>query len=196
MKIMKSKILVLLSFALLFADWGCSSKEQQSNAGQVKNNPETLRYKGVVSEIDGVEQRADKAPNFVWRDASGKRISFDEFHDKVTVVNFWATWCGPCRREIPDLDEIHREYSDKGVKVIGVSVDRGPGIFDDVANFAVKFKMNYPVVIDNGDLEQIYGNIRAIPTTFILNKDGKIVERLIGMRSKEVFLASILPHTK
>ena len=159
------------------------STEQQSKT----------QYKGSVSEIFAVEARADRSPNFTWTDDAGRKVTFDQFHNKVTVLNFWATWCGPCRREIPDLEAIHKEYADKGVRVIGVSVDRGPGILDEVAKFVRSYNVSYPVVIDNGDLEQIFGNIRAIPTTFIINKEGKIVERFVGQRTKEAFLEKITP---
>lgn len=185
---------LLLSLLLVYGT--CSAGGRKSNIEQPPEQSASIQYKGVVSEIANVQRRPDKAPDFTWRDASGKLMTFDAFHNKVTVVNFWATWCGPCRREIPDLEAIHKEYKDRGVRVIGISLDRGPGILNEVAEFTAKFNMTYPVVIDNGDLEQIYGNIRAIPTTFIINKEGKIVERLIGMRSKEKFLQAVLPHLK
>lgn len=168
----------------------CAAKEPASNQ-PAEGRPQ---YKGNVSEITSVKARGEKVPNFVWTDPSGKQTSFDEFHGTVTIINFWATWCGPCRKEIPDLEAIHKEYSAKGAQVVGISVDRGPSVLDNVANFVQKFKMTYPVVIDNGELEQLFGNIRAIPTTFIINRDGKIVEKLVGMRSKEDFLKSITPH--
>lgn len=181
-------MIIILFAASLQINWGCAAKEP------AEDGADAIRHRGVVSEIAAVKKRSDKAPDFAWTDVSGNRITFDEFHGNVTLLNFWATWCGPCRHEIPDLEAIHKDYSDKGVKVIGVSVDRGPSVLDDVAEFAVKFKMSYPVVIDNGDLEQIFGNIRAIPTTFVINKEGKIVERLVGARSKDMFLESVLPH--
>lgn len=195
---MKLFLSVMLTLVLTASN-GCTAKEQaaeEANTGQPVGQSNAIPYKGVVSEIANVQQIPDRAPDFAWRNTAGKRVTFKEFHKTVTVVNFWATWCGPCRREIPDLQQIHNEYAAKGVQVIGISVDRGPSVLNDVAEFAVKFKMTYPVVIDNGELERIYGNIRAIPTTFVINKDGKIVERLIGMRPKEVFLKSILPHLK
>jgi thiol-disulfide isomerase/thioredoxin len=185
-------IISLLTLLTFFA--ACSAREPQPQQG--KEQAPAIKHKGVVSEIHNVQSRTERAPNFTWIDASGKQESFDGFHSNVTVMNFWATWCGPCRKEIPDLEEIHKEYGDKGVKVIGVSLDRGPSVLNMVSEFATNFKMTYPVVIDDGNLEQIFGNIRAIPTTFIINKEGKIVDRLIGMRSKQAFLASILPHTK
>jgi thiol-disulfide isomerase/thioredoxin len=187
-----------LILSLLITHGACSAKTGESNSDQPQppEKSASIRYKGGVSEIGNVQPRSGRAPNFIWRDTDGKHVTFDAFHSKVTVVNFWATWCGPCRKEIPDLEAIHKEYKDRGVKVIGISLDRGPGVLNAVAEFATKFNMTYPVVIDNGELEQIYGNIRAIPTTFIINKDGKIVERLVGMRSKEMFLQAVLPHLK
>lgn len=166
----------------------CGSKEGSSGT---QNLP---KHKGNVSEITAVEARNRKAPNFSWTDPSGRRTTFDQFHEQVTVINFWATWCGPCRREIPDLDAIHKELSDKGVKVIGVSVDKGATELDDVEAFAANLKISYPIVIDNGDLERLFGNIRAIPTSFIINREGKIVDMLIGQRTKAAFLQKIAPH--
>ncbi len=160
------------------------------------DNQDPLKHKGNVSEITAVEARGDKAPNFSWSDSSGERTTFDQFHGTVTILNFWATWCGPCRREIPDLEAIHKEFSAKGVKVLGISVDKGTSVLEDVATFVTNNKMSYPIVIDNGELERLYGNIRAIPTTFIINREGKIVEMLIGQRTKEVFLGKVAPYLK
>ncbi len=166
----------------------CGSKE---NSSTIQNLP---KHKGNVSEIASVESRGRKAPNFSWTTPSGRRTTFDQFHDRVTVFNFWATWCGPCRREIPDLEAIHKELSAKGVKVLGISVDKGATVLDDVHAFAESLKISYPIVIDNGDLERLFGNIRAIPTTFIINREGKIVEMMIGQRAKQTFLQKIAPY--
>jgi len=179
---------LLLTVVLLLVA-SCAAKQEPAAEQQA-----SAKSGEGIPEISDVQARKGLAPNFTWQDAKGKPASFDQFHKKVTVLNFWATWCGPCRREIPDLEAIHKEYGNKGVQVIGVSLDQGPAIKEDVKKFVDDYKMTYPVVIDNGDLQQMYGNIRAIPTTFIIDKDGKIVERLIGMRSKEDFLKSILAH--
>lgn len=148
----------------------------------------------VVSPVSAVKARDGKAPNFAWKDASGKTVGFDKFHKKVTVLNFWATWCAPCRKEIPDLIAIHNEMAEKGVQVIGVSVDRGGDVLEKVRKFTTDYKITYPIVIDNGELQQIYGSIRAIPTTFIINSEGKVVEMIVGLRTKEAFLEKIKQH--
>jgi thiol-disulfide isomerase/thioredoxin len=184
---MKLSVVILCSTALTFFG-ECGSKDGSHGT---QNLP---THKGTVSEITAVEARGNRTPNFAWTDASGERTTFDRFHTKVTILNFWATWCGPCRREIPDLEAIHKELSARGVKVLGVSVDRGASVLDDVATFVADHKMSYPVVIDNGELEHLFGNIRAIPTTFIIDGEGKIVATFVGQRTKETFLEKIRPY--
>jgi peroxiredoxin len=123
-----------------------------------------------------------KAPNFSLKTGDGKVFELKKLKGKVVVVNFWATWCGPCRAEIPAFKEVYEQYKDKGVEILGVSLDEGG--WGDVKPFAARYAINYPILLGNGTIARAYGNIEAIPTTFIIDKSGNIADRHIGVMTK------------
>ena len=177
------KYLIIAALIVLFV--GCEKK--QAKEASVEN---TVQYKDNVSTLLSVEKNnvEQAAPNFFWFDKDGKQISFVEFSKgKPVLVNFWATWCVPCVKEMPDLVSLNEEYSAKGALIIGISVDRGGDALNLVSDFTKENNVKYPIVIDNGDLEKAFGGLRGIPTTFYIDKNGKIVKKLIGMQSKETF---------
>lgn len=124
-----------------------------------------------------------KAPNFSLKTFNGKSIELAKLKGQVVVLNFWATWCGPCRAEIPGFLEMYEKYKTKGLEIVGISLDDGG--WPDVNPFVEKYKISYPVVIGDEKLARAYGNIQAIPTTFIVNKEGFIVDRHIGYMTKD-----------
>lgn len=152
---------------------------------------------GTIGQVAMVESvikgTPGKAVNFVWKDGN-RTVTFAEYTaGKVVLLNLWATWCPPCRREIPDLIEIAKEYEHKGVVVIGVSLDEGENNLALVKKFVERNKIPYLNVIDNMDhvIASSYGNISSIPTTFIIDKQGNVVKRIIGMQSKAAFVAAL-----
>ena len=131
---------------------------------------------------------ANGTPDFSWTDSSGTAVTFSEIsRGKPVLLNFWATWGGPCVKEMPDLVELSKEYEAKGALVIGISLDKDSDVLNLVTEFAKDKQVTYPLIVDNGELEKAFGGIRAIPTTFYIDKNGKIVEKLIGMQSKVRF---------
>jgi thiol-disulfide isomerase/thioredoxin len=128
---------------------------------------------------------AKKAPNFSLSTNDGKTIELSKLKGKTVVINFWATWCGPCRAEIPGFLEVYEKYKSKGLEIVGISLDQGG--WNDVSPFVKKFKISYPVVIGNDKISKQYGNIEAIPTTFIVDKNGTIVDEHVGYLKKEDF---------
>lgn len=174
------KYFIIFLAAILF---GCSQKEQQQNSNL------QLAYKENVSAIISVEKKdKELAPDFSWYDESGKKISFLEYSKgKPVLVNFWATWCGPCIAETPDLVEISKEYKSKGALVIGISTDRDNDALNLVFEFIKEKNVPYPIIIDNGELEEAFGGVRGYPTSFYIDKNGKIVKKLLGLQSKEKF---------
>ena len=118
------------------------------------------------------------APAFTVRDLDGRELSAASLRGKVVILNFWATWCPPCRAEIPDLVALQERYRDHLV-VIGVSEDEsGP---DVVRQFAAQHKMNYPIVMMTPELEKMFPGVSALPTSFILDRDSRIVQKHVGM---------------
>ncbi len=123
------------------------------------------------------------APNFDLTDLNGKQVKLSDYRGKVVFLNFWATWCPPCKKEIPDFVELQKKYSNQSFTFIGIALDD----YQSVVRFVKDNKINYPVVIGDEALVKKYGNIRGIPTSFLIGKDGKIVQRYEGFRTKEVF---------
>jgi peroxiredoxin len=125
----------------------------------------------------------DEAPAFSLPDLSGHTVSLSDFGGKVVILDFWATWCPPCKREIPDFISLQNEYGPKGLQVVGVALDEA----DKVRAFAKANGMNYPVAIGNDNVAAAYGGISGIPTTYVLNRQGRIVARFEGYRPRDVF---------
>jgi thiol-disulfide isomerase/thioredoxin len=119
----------------------------------------------------------EPAPKLVIHDLAGKITSMDDLKGKVVLVNFWATWCPPCRAEIPALIKLQEENGDK-LQIIGISEDDD---IEDVHNFVQKTKINYPVVMATPEIIQAYGGVAALPTTFIVDTEGRIVQRHLGL---------------
>lgn len=127
------------------------------------------------------------APAFTLTDLSGKSVSLADFRGKVVVLDFWATWCPPCKMEIPDFIGLQKQYGSHGVQIVGVALDEP----EKVAAFAKEHGMNYPVLLGTDAITARYGGIEGIPTTFIIDKSGKIVNKFEGYRPRQVFESEI-----
>ncbi len=124
------------------------------------------------------------APNFSLTDIAGHPLTLANYKDKVVLLDFWATWCGPCRFEIPAFVELQTRYGSQGFAVIGISMDDGP---EPVVDFYREFKMNYPVALGNDRLGELYGGILGLPTTFLIGRDGRIYAKHVGATDPAVF---------
>jgi peroxiredoxin len=125
------------------------------------------------------------APDFTLKDADGKTVRLSDYKGKVVLLDFWATWCGPCRVEIPWFMEIERQNKDKGFEVLGVAMD--PEGWEAVKPFLTEMKMNYRVVVGNDSTAQEYGGVDALPTTFLIDREGKIAAIHIGLADRRDF---------
>ena len=133
-------------------------------------------------------EAAETAPDFVLKSTTGKNIQLSDYRGKIVIVDFWATWCAPCRKGIPDLVDIQKEFKGN-VVVIGISLDEDTR--PDVVPFMKEYGINYPIVYGNNKVIADYGSINAIPTSFIIDKQGKIVDKHIGIVPKSEYLKKI-----
>ena len=133
--------------------------------------------------------QADPAPGWTLKDLNGKTVSLSDFKGKVVVLDIWATWCPPCRAEIPHFIEIQNEFKGQGVTVVGLSVDSsGPAA---VAEFAKSNGMNYPIVMADEKTAVAYGADQGIPTSVVIDANGNIVGTHLGLTDKAVFVEEI-----
>ena len=138
----------------------------------------------VLLGADNVEA-AKKMPSFSKKNvADGSKVSSDAYKGKVLLINFWATWCPPCRKEIPYLIKLQEKYKEKGFSVIGISMDEGGRRL--VNKFITKLKVNYPVIIGNAKLARGFGGVIGIPVSFVVDREGNLVKRLDGYISEKV----------
>jgi len=124
--------------------------------------------------------------NFTFQDIQGKSVTLSEYKGKVILLDFWATWCPPCRKEIPGFIELYNTYKSRGLVVIGVSMDDADDIAD-VKRYAAQIKMNYPVLLGAGredDLKPSFGEL-PLPTSFVIARDGRICARHDGLTAKD-----------
>jgi peroxiredoxin len=123
------------------------------------------------------------APAWKLQDVNGKTVSSADFKGKVVILDFWATWCSPCRAELPGFIELQKEHGKDGLAIIGASVD-GAAEIAAVKKFAEKFGVNYPVVLADEETVRAFGGVDAIPTTFVIDREGRIVSRHVGFAEK------------
>jgi peroxiredoxin len=131
------------------------------------------------------------APSWQLRDVDGQTVHSADFKGKVVILDFWATWCGPCRVEIPGFIELQKQYAKQGLAVIGVSVDEASPT--EVKKFAQQLGVNYPVVLADANTTRAFGGIEAIPTTFVIDRAGRIIKQHLGFTEKEEFEKEIKP---
>lgn len=148
---------------------------------------------GESAAVDGAACMANaKTANmdFTMKDLDGKDVPLSSFKGKVVLLNFWATWCGPCKAEIPGFVELQEKYRDK-LTIVGFSVDDEA---DKARTFATEYKMNYPILLGLGreDVQDAYGPIWGIPASFIISKDGKVCRKHLGIAPKNVFEKEIV----
>ncbi len=130
----------------------------------------------------------EMVPSFSVQSLSGQTLNPAEWRGKVVILNFWATWCGPCRYEIPELMALEKEYPNS-LQVVGLSVDEAPAA--EVEQFAQRMGINYPVAIASDALQSKFGGILALPTSFVLNRQGQVVEKHVGLVPSDYYTAEI-----
>lgn len=129
------------------------------------------------------------APDFSLITLEGDSVKLSDYAGKIIILDFWATWCPPCRKGIPDLISIQNEF-ENDVTVIGISLDQ-PSMQDDLSSFIEDYRINYPILLGTLEVVMAYGNVRAIPTSFIIDRDGIIVNKYMGLVPKSIYVREI-----
>ena len=139
---------------------------------------------GIFAILGTTTSSAQTAPNFKLPDINGKTVTLSDYQGKIVIVDFWATWCPPCKMEIPGFIKLQEKYKDDLV-VIGVSLDQnGPKA---VVPFVKEYGINYHVVYGNGETVKAYGGVNGIPTTFVIDRKGNIQRKYVGYRADSMF---------
>jgi peroxiredoxin len=150
-------------------------------------------WEGLFPSIKPAPNRAP-APAFTLQDAKGTNVSLADFKGKVVLLNFWATWCGPCKVEIPWFEEFQTKYANQGFAVVGVSMDDDG--WKSVKPFMEARNINYPIVLGNEAVSQAYGGIDSLPTTLLIDREGRIAAQHHGLAGKSTYEDEILKLLK
>ena len=171
----------LLAAAFL-AFWllpGCAQQEEPVQTSEVQATSSRTLPEPQSALVLDPDSASALAPSFALPQLGGGTLRLSDYRGRVVLLNFWATWCPPCRAEIPDLNRLQDELGPKGLEVIGVSLDEEG--FDAVRPFAEAYEVTYPLVVDDGAVAAQYGSIQGLPTTLVIDRNRRIVRRVIGL---------------
>ena len=149
-----------------------------------------IRYSGPAAVSVQPAGKRSTAASFALKDANGRDVKLADYRGKVVLLNFWATWCGPCKVEIPWFIEFENKYQDQGLAVLGVSMDEDG--WNAVRPYMEAKKMNYPVMLGDRHIAAVYGRIDALPTTFLIDRSGNLAAKYIGVANRSHYEAEIV----
>lgn len=129
----------------------------------------------------GMEGKA--APDFELKALDGKTVHLSDYRGKAVLLNFWATWCQPCKIEMPWFAELQKQYGPEGLQIVGIAVDEDASI-DDLAKFAGNLGVNYPILVGKESVEDQFGGVQFLPATLYINREGKIVDKVFGLKGR------------
>lgn len=138
---------------------------------------------------DPAEAARKPAPNFTLKDENGVNVSLADYKGKVVLLNFWATWCGPCQVEIPWFMQFEQQYKSQGFAVLGVSMDDDG--WQAVKPFIASHKVNYRILLGNDSVGSLYGGLDALPTSFVIDREGRLAYTHVGLAGKNEYLDEI-----
>lgn len=133
-------------------------------------------------EAPAILSKSTPAPDFTLESLDGKSMRLSDFRGKAVLLNFWATWCGPCKIEMPWFVDFQKEYGSQGLQIVGVAMDDSSK--EDIAKFAKEMGVNYPVLLGKEAVGDEYGGVPALPESFFIGRDGKIVDKILGLKGK------------
>ena len=156
-------------------------------AGMLYAGIHAARKNQAPGAVSG-QLRGQPAPDFELKSLDGKNVKLSDFRGKAVLLNFWATWCGPCKIEMPWFVELQKQYGPQGLEVVGVAMDDASQ--EDIAKFAREMGVNYTILLGTDSVGDRY-SVSVFPTTFFVDRDGKLVAREFGLQSRSVFVDHI-----
>lgn len=177
---------LLTSLLVTLGATACSRQPETVAVQQASTGQAAAAVPSTAAELP----KYGPAPAWKLQDLNGQVVSSEQFKGKVVVIDFWATWCGPCRLEIPGYIELHRKYGAEGLVVIGVSLDQGGS--EVVKAFAGKMGINYPLLMGDELIQTAFGGLEAIPTTFVIDRTGQVRHRKVGAAEAAEYEKSVL----
>lgn len=145
----------------------------------------------IVFTPAAVFPQAVKAPQFTLKDVNGRTVQLSDYRGKVVLINFWATWCPPCRAEMPDLVRLQREHAKDGLQIIGITYP--PERKARVRRFAKQLKVNYPIALGTHELKARFSSDETLPLTIVIDRDGRVTDIIGGILLREEFDEKIKP---
>jgi cytochrome c biogenesis protein CcmG/thiol:disulfide interchange protein DsbE len=192
-------LFILAAFA--WAGWANFEYRKQANERLLASTPQGELVASAAGDASQylTPLQGKPAPGFTLEDLNGKNVSLSDYKGKALLINFWATWCAPCKIETPWLIELRNQYAAQGFEILAVSMDdldRGdPAKLSaekkDIAHFVQQMKMPYPVLIDGDSISKPYGGLDAMPTSFFVDRNGTVVAAQLGLTSKDEIEAKI-----
>jgi peroxiredoxin len=153
-------------------------------SGKYLDRTRKLRPSTLVGDVRGIP-----APDFELVSLDGKKVRLSDFRGKAVLLNFWATWCGPCKVEMPWFVDLQKRYGNDGLVVLGVAMDDTEA--HKIAQFASEMGVNYPVLLGTDKVSEQYGNVEFLPTSFYINRDGKFVGKGVGLIDRKEVEANV-----
>lgn len=195
-----ASLTVTLHFVSRYHKWGVERSSTETIPGALTEpdfddiSPSLSPHPQISDDAPRPHPLIEKpAPNFILQDTSGNTVSLSSYRGKAVIIDFWATWCTPCKVEIPRLELLRERYATQGLEVLGITEDeldlrdRAKLLEEkqDIVDSAAKLRINYPVLFDESNVAQSYGGIEALPTTFFVGRDGRIIAATIGVADKD-----------
>jgi peroxiredoxin len=191
-------LLVIAAFALMVWSGYSNYKRRKLYAQRQVQGvpvPESGNNQSVQQDVAADEGlpdlRGKRAPDFSLRSVEGKKVSLSDYRGKAVLINFWATWCAPCKIEMPWLVELRKQYASQGFEILGVSEDDADTPRTKLAKFGLEQGLNYPLLVGDDAVSRKYGGVEFLPTSYFVGRDGKIVAETAGLVSKDEVEASI-----